>query len=250
MAGYTYLNHLVPDADIQKALVASAIGIGLIYFGRSAASKITSMALSAAAPQSMPTSSIVIPEKRISLFGAFDFFVEAFAKYQDSVLGRDGRKYLPFTATIFLFIFLCNLIGLVPGMPSPTTTVWVNLAMALVVFFYFNYLGVKENGVVGYLKHFCGPIAVLAPLMFVIEILSVSLRVLTLNLRLYWNITADHIVVGIFTDLTKVGIPVVFYALGTFVCFMQAFVFTTLTMVYILLATQHEEGEHEEGNHH
>ena len=80
--------------------------------------------------------------------------------------------------------------------------------------------------------------------MFVIEILSVSMRVLTLNLRLYWNMTADHTVLSIFTDLTKFIVPVVFYGLGTFVCFMQAFVFSTLTMVYILLATQHEEEEH------
>lgn len=244
MAGFTYLDPIIQDADVQKAIAAGIVALGIYVCGKAAASRITSTALAAAAPQANPSTSIVVPDKGASVFGVFDLFVEMFAKYQDSILGAEGRKYLPFTATVFIFIFLCNLLGLVPGMPSPTTTVWVNVAMAIVVFVYFNYLGIKENGVIGYLKHFCGPILVLAPLMFLIEILSVSLRVLTLNLRLYWNITADHIVVGIFTELTKVGVPVIFYALGTFVCFMQAFVFTTLTMVYILLATQHEEEGH------
>jgi F-type H+-transporting ATPase subunit a len=83
----------------------------------------------------------------------------------------------------------------------------------------------------------------LAFLIFPLEILGTFLRILTLNLRLYWNISADHIVLGLFTDLVPVVVPVIFLALGTFVCFMQAFVPTILTMIYILLATQHEEGE-------
>jgi F-type H+-transporting ATPase subunit a len=83
----------------------------------------------------------------------------------------------------------------------------------------------------------------MAPFMFVLEIFSISLRILTLNLRLYWNIKADHVVVSTFTDLLGHGLPAGFYVMGTFVSFMQAFVFTTLTMVYILLASQHDEEE-------
>jgi F-type H+-transporting ATPase subunit a len=137
-----------------------------------------------------------------------------------------------------------NLIGLIPGMVSPTTTVSVNVAIALIVFLSFNYYGIREQGLVNYLKHFAGPVWWLAPLLFPLEILSAVLRVLTLNLRLYWNITADHIVLGVFTELTKYVVPVIFYGLGTFVCFMQAFVFTTLTMVYIFLAVDHGAEEH------
>ena len=77
--------------------------------------------------------------------------------------------------------------------------------------------------------------------LFGVEILSVLLRVLTLNLRLYWNINADHMVLSIFNDMAGGLFGSVFYGLGTFVSFMQAFIFTVLTMVYILLATQHEE---------
>ena len=115
--------------------------------------------------------------------------------------------------------------------------------MALVVFLLFNWAGVREQGVLSYLKHFCGPVIFVAPLVFPLEILSTCLRILTLNMRLYWNISADHLVLATFTDLTKYVVPVAFYAMGAFVCFMQAFVFGTLTMIYILFAVQHEEEE-------
>ncbi len=187
----------------------------------------------------------VIPQSSLNPFSLFEASVEMFAKFYDTVLGgHDGRRHLPFVFSVFILIFTLNLLGLIPGFPSGTNTVWFNVGVALVVFGYFNTVGVKEQGLGGYLKHFCGPILLLAPFMFVLEIFSICLRVLTLNLRLYWNIKADHDVVSVFTDLLPPGIPVIFYLLGTFVCFMQAFIFSTLTMVYILLASHHEE-EHQ-----
>jgi len=189
----------------------------------------------------------IIPEKKLSTFSLTEAFIEGCIKFYDSVLGDPGRKHLAFILSLFLFILLSNLLGLVPGMPAVTNTVWVNVGIAIVVFVYFNVQGFKSHGVGNYLKHFCGPVIWLAPFMFVLEIFSISLRVLTLNLRLYWNIKADHVVVSTFTDLLPPGIPVVFYVMGTFVCFMQAFIFSTLTMVYILLATQHDE-EHSHGH--
>ena len=99
-----------------------------------------------------------------------------------------------------------------------------------------------------YIRHFFGPLNLKSPaillalLIFVIEVFSTLLRILTLNLRLYWTITGDHLVLEAFTEMwPHIGVPVVFYILGTFVCFMQAFVFTILTMIYTLLATQHSE---------
>jgi len=189
----------------------------------------------------------IIPEKKLSTFSLTEAFIEGCIKFYDSVLGDPGRKHLAFILSLFLFILLSNLLGLVPGMPAVTNTVWVNVGIAIVVFVSFNVQGFKSHGVGNYLKHFCGPVIWLAPFMFVLEIFSISLRVLTLNLRLYWNIKADHVVVSTFTDLLPPGIPVVFYVMGTFVCFMQAFIFSTLTMVYILLATQHDE-EHSHGH--
>jgi len=86
-----------------------------------------------------------------------------------------------------------------------------------------------------------GPVIFIAPLFFVLEIVSHCIRPITSSLRLFGNMLADHTVLGAFTDLTKVGVPVLFYGLGTFVCFFQAFVFTLLSMVYVSLAVAHEE---------
>lgn len=237
-AHYNYLMEVTDHPDLQKFIVALLIGIGLIVIGRLLANRLL-----------IPggeTEAIVPPEK-ITPFGFFDFVVEAFLKFFDTILGRENRHHAPFVLSVFLFLLTTNLLSLVPGVPAGTTTVWVNVGMALVVFIYFNYYGIKEHGVWGYLKHFAGPIWWIAWFMLPLELFSTLLRILTLNLRLYWNITADHLVLEIMTTLAKIfAAPV--YILGTFVSFMQAFVFTVLTMVYILLATQHGEEDHDEGH--
>lgn len=225
---------LSDDPNIQKSLLAATIMVVLLLIGACVTKKL-----------SANQKNYIIPSKKMTGLALLDFFVEAFIKFQDSVLGKHNRKYTGFNASIFIFLLVANMLGLVPGLPAVTTTVWINVSLALVVFFYFNILGVKEHGVVGYLKHFAGPILWLAPFMFVLEIFSVLLRILTLNLRMYWNISADHLVLEIFSGLLGKGAPALVYFLGVFVSFMQAFVFTTLTMVYILLATQHSEGHDE-----
>lgn len=232
---------LSADPNIQKSLLALVVMAFLLVAGLIVTKKV------AASKQSL-----VIPSKKITFFGIFDYFVESFVNFQDSIMGVHNRKYAPFTGSIFIFLLIANLLGLVPGLPAITTTVWINVALALVVFFYFNILGVREQGLWGYLKHFAGPVVWLAPFMFVLEVFSTLLRVLTLNLRLYWNISADHLVLEIFSGLLGKGIPAFVYFLGIFVSFMQSFIFTTLTMVYILLATQHAEGhdDHKEAGHH
>lgn len=227
---FTWFGVFSSDANVQKFILALLVGFGLIGVGRIARARV------GAAPENH-----IVPSERFGLFELFDLMIESFIKFQDSIIGVENRKFFPLCASVFFFLFFSNIIGLIPGMPGITTTVWVNVGIALVVFTAYNYYGIKENGLVGYLKHFCGPIWWIAPMFFLLEIISNVFRILTLNLRLYWNITADHILVGIFTDLTKVLVPCIFYALGTFVSFMQAFVFTVLTMIYILLATQHEE---------
>jgi len=233
---YTYFDSFgLHHQDAQKLCAAVIIGCGLLFFGARAASRIS-------AKREGSVADYVVPAEKLSLSGALDVVMDTFVNFQDSILGKENRKYLPLTATIFLFIFLSNMIGLIPGVPAATTTVWVTAAIGLVIFFSFNYAGIRENGFWGYIKHFAGPVWWLAFLIFPIEIFGVVLRILTLSLRLYWNISADHIVMGIFTDITYFA-PVIFYALATFVCFMQAFVPTVLTMIYILLATQHGEEE-------
>lgn len=234
-SGYNFFSHVLSDPNQQKLAAAALLGTGLVVLGSSLTKRLR-------APHGVE--SAIVPDRKMSTFGIVDFFVESFVKFHDSVLGKDNRHHVPFTGTIFFFLLLSNLLGLVPGIPAITTTVWINVGMALVVFVYFNAWGVKANGLWGYIKHFAGPMLVLAPFLFPLEIFSTCLRVLTLNLRLFWNITADHMVVEIFTNMLGPVLPSVLYVLGTFVSFMQAFIFTTLTMVYILLATQHEEEHH------
>jgi len=237
-AHYTYLDHILPQltadqSSIQKGVAALIFGAALVLFGRMLTYKLRT-------PEGLDMA--VVPEKKVTLFGFFDVFIETFMKYHDSVLGKERRKHASFVATIFFFIFLSNILGLIPGMPAITTTVGVNVAMALAVFLYFNIQGAKEQGVWNYIKHFMGPVLLMAPIMFPIEIVSTCVRVLVLNLRLYWNISADHIVLGIFSELLPPFTAFPVYFLGLFISFMQAFIFTTLTMIYILLAVQHEEG--------
>lgn len=246
----TYLTPLIEDANWQKFISAILLGTFLILIGK---------IVSASFKGATSNGDHLIPERKITIAGVFEVFFEQFVAFHDSIVGKEGRKYVPLTAAIFLFIFLANLIGLVPGMPAITTSVWVNVAMALVVFVVFNFEGIKANGVLGYLLHFTGgvlgggkpknafiyvPVLALALLIFSIEVLSTVLRIVTLNLRLYWNISADHIMLGTFSEMVPQLAPVVLYALGTFVCFMQAFVFTLLSMIYIMLAVQHSEEHH------
>ncbi len=235
MEGFTYLSPFISQPELQKFAAGAVLGGALIAVGMKAAASIK---------RAEGVQEAVVPSAKPSISSIFDLLVEMYLKYFDSILGRERREFAPFCGSVFFFVLAANMLGLIPGMPAITTTIWVNVGMALVVFISFNWIGVRENGVIGYLKHFCGPVIFVAPLMFPLEILSTCLRILTLTMRLYWNISADHLVLATFTDLANYVVPVAFYAMGTFVAFMQAFVFGTLTMIYILLVMQHEEDEH------
>jgi F-type H+-transporting ATPase subunit a len=164
-------------------------------------------------------------------------------------MGEHGKKYVPLIGSIFIFILTCNLIGLVPGFSAPTgyptedflrsVITSPNFACAILVFLLYNYYGFKEHGI-GYLKHFMGPFIFLAPFMFLIEMVGHVVRPVTLSVRLFANLMADHTAVGIISTLVPVGVPVVFLGLGLMVCVIQAFVFSLLTAIYIMLATQSE----------
>lgn len=181
----------------------------------------------------------VAPDGRLSLKGFFEVFTEFIAGLSDSIIGEHGRKYVPMFAGIFFFIFFNNLVGMIPGMTPATDNLNTTLAVGLVVFVIYNYYGFKENGM-GYLKHFAGPVLVLAPLMFCIEIISHLVRPVSLALRLKVNMEGDHLILGVFTGLLPYVVPSVFYLLGLLVCFLQAFIFTLLTIIYISMAIAHD----------
>ena len=181
----------------------------------------------------------VVPANSFSLKAIFEAITELIVSISDMVIGHEGRRYVPMFATLFLFIFFNNLLGLLPGMTPATDNINTTAAIGLFVFACYNFFGFKEHGI-SYLKQFMGPVIFLAPLMIIIELVSHFVRPASLGLRLQGNMVGDHTVLGIFLDLTPYVLPVVFYGLGTFVCFMQAFVFTMMSMIYVSMAISHD----------
>jgi len=180
------------------------------------------------------------PEDGVTARNIGEQFVEMISGIAEGVIGHHYERYVPLLASFFAFILLSNLLGLLPGFSPPTSNVNTTFALGLVSFLAYNFYGLREGGL-KYLKHFMGPMLVLAPLMVLIELMSHAFRPLSLGIRLFANMFADHELISIFTGLTKIGVPVLFYFLGLLVCVVQAFVFTMLTAVYITLAVSHEE---------
>lgn len=158
----------------------------------------------------------------------------------EEVVGHQGRKYLHLFSTIFFFVLFCNLIGIVPGFESPTMFAPVPLGCALVSFAYYNLMGFQAQGVWGYLKQFAGPMPLLAPLMVPIELISHAGRLLSLTVRLYANMFAGEQVTLVFLSLVPLVVPAAFMGLHVFVAFLQAFVFSLLTMIYVSSAVAQE----------
>ena len=183
----------------------------------------------------------VVPDATFTARNSLEVFVEVFsANIVEPLMGRHGRTYVPLYGTFFLFIITCNLFGLLPGFAPPTNNFNVTFALGVTSLVAYTYYGFASAGV-GYLKHFVGPIWWLAFLMVPLEIIDNLVRPVSLALRLFGNMTGDHVVLEIFTDLTKVVVPVLFYLLGAMVCVIQAFVFTLLSVIYLSLATAHHE---------
>jgi len=182
----------------------------------------------------------VVPDSSWTYRNFFEVIAESLYKLTISVMGEhDAKTFFPVIGTLFVFIFASNIIGLVPGFLPPTDNMNTTFALGAFVFIYYNFAGLKANGL-SYLKHFLGPIIWLAPLMLLIEIASHLARPVSLGLRLRGNIMGDHIILGVFSELAPYLVPVIFYGLGVFVAFIQAFVFCLMTMVYISLSTAHD----------
>ncbi|MCM2322111.1 MAG: F0F1 ATP synthase subunit A [Oligoflexia bacterium] len=182
----------------------------------------------------------LIPDAKLTYRNFFEIIAEKLYALTENVIGpHDAPIYFPVIGTLFIFIFTSNLIGLIPGFLPPTDNLNTTLGLGVFVFIYYNYAGIRAHGL-AYLKHFLGPILWLAPLMLIIELASHIFRPLSLGLRLRGNIMGDHVVLGVFSGLVPYALPIVFYGLGLFVAFIQAFVFCLMTMVYISLSTAHD----------
>ena len=240
--GYTFLGYFFPHEN-QILLSAVIIASVLVLVTSLITYKIRKN-----------INNYIVPDDKFSLRFLADSICSFMLSLSDDVMGKHNRRYLPFVATIFVYILFLNLSGLIPGVSTPTGGDWpqnvaFNFGIAIMPFVFYNIVGIYKNGFWNYLKHFCGGDELLKPALLVvglfiafIEVISNCLRPITLSIRLYGNMTGDHAVLATFLSLTPWVVPVIFYALGTFICMMQAFVFTLLSMVYIGLVTE----EHEE----
>lgn len=173
------------------------------------------------------------------------------------IVGPHGLKYFPVIGTFAVIILISNLMGFFPLFMSPTASTSVTFALGLSSFIYYNAIGVKENGVLGHLKHFAGPIWWIAPLIFLIELIGNLVRPMSLGLRLFGNMFADEQVAAniatLFPPYTYWLVPVLLMPLGLFVAFIQTFVFVLLSMVYVSEVSHAPHDEHEghaDAEHH
>ena len=210
----------------------------------------------------------VIPVAELGARNIAELLVQLVVSQSDSIIGKEGRKYVPYFGSFFIFILFSNLMGLLPGFGSPTANLNTTIGLALCSFAGYNIIGARQQGV-AYLKHFFGPmtslparsligkIALLPVLVvsvlffFILEGFSHVFRPVSLSLRLFGNMMGDHQVIEAFIGLTKLVVPVAFYAMGTLVSVIQAFVFTLLSMIYVALAISHgsDEGHGQESHH-
>ncbi len=208
--------HAVPDYLVMVFIVAALL--------------IVLLGLASRKPALVPRGRQSVAEM---IIGVFDWLIV-------DTMGPEGRKFLPVIGTVGLFVFGCNMIGLVPGFMSPTSKLNVTVGCALVVFFYYHAQGVKAQGL-KYLKNFTGPIPALAPLMLPIEIISHFSRPVSLSMRLFCNIFAEELLIVIMASILPFFLPLPFMALSIFTALIQSFVFVLLSCIYIAGAVAHEE---------
>lgn len=190
----------------------------------------------------------VMPTRSIGPLLFFEVAVGAvYGMMKDMMGAEEARRYFPIVGTLAVYILTMNLIGLLPLGAPPTDNLNTNLAMGLTVFFATHYAGIRANGLGHYAAHFLGPVMALAPLMLVIEIISHLVRPASLSLRLMGNMTGDHKVLEIFSGFEIPLIPLPLMVLGLLVCVVQTLVFVLLTMVYLSMATAHDD--HGEESH-
>lgn len=162
----------------------------------------------------------------------------------DTMGEKNARRYLPLIGSFAIVIFFSNMIGIIPGFEAPTSNINFTLALALIVFVYYNYVGIKINGFINYFKHFMGPMPVLAPLMFPIEIISHISRIISLSFRLFGSIRGDDMFLMVLLMLVPWILPLPGFFLLTAFGFLQAFIFSILTYVYIAGSVMMAEEDH------
>jgi F-type H+-transporting ATPase subunit a len=200
-------------------------------------------------PESM-TDDELLPPKSFGLKAFVELCWGVISSTLEKIVGdKDWTHYATLLGGTFFFIICANLSGLIPGLPPATEFINQNAAMALIIFLSFNYVGLKHGGL-NYIKHLCGPVLFLAPLMFFIELIALLARPVSLSLRLYGNVSGDHMVFNVFSTLMRdfnvpfVPVPGALLTFGLLVACLQAFIFMTLSSVYVRLSLDTAHHDH------
>jgi len=226
--------------DAIRVVTSWGICIGLLIFallGRAGLKKV----------QAAGGTRQYIPGKGLGIGAMFELYTGAILDMVSGTLGKEeSKRYFWLLGGLFLYIFVSNLMSVLPGGLPPTDNINTNAAMALVVLAVYVVEGVRRTGM-HFFKHMMGPVWWLAPLIFAIEAAGVFIiRPLSLSLRLFGNINGDHTVFSEMLNLVPVVVPAIFLGLGIWVSFLQAFVFTLLSAIYLMLSVDHgdDEGHH------
>ncbi len=209
----------LPDNAIMSILVAVLIALMVIPIGRKL--------------------SVETPSKLQSMF---ETLITGLEDLIDDVVGHGtGQRFLPIICALAFFIFIGNIFGLFYFVQPPTADASTTFALSITAFIFYNVVGIKQNGVLKYAKHFLGPVMFLAPLMLIIELISHAARILSLAIRLFGNISGEHTATAIFFGMFPFILPWPMMCLGIFGAFLQAFIFIMLTMAYLNGAVGAEE---------
>ena len=190
----------------------------------------------------IPTSRRLSIESPGKVQQVFELLFSGLEELIEDVVGPGwGRRFMPFIMGLAVFIFVGNIFGLFYFVQPPTANPNTTFALSITAFLYYNIVGIRKNGFLRYMKHFMGPVIFLAPLMFIIEIISHLARILSLALRLFGNIFGEHTATGIFFVMFPFVVPWPMMGLGIFGALLQAFIFIMLTMAYLQGAVAEEE---------
>jgi len=243
---YVIANAVTDDAKLAGEFWLVVAGLGGLLF-------LTLLGIFAGLHKLKPetmTDEELLPPRKFGLRAFVEICFAVFSSTLESVLGeKKWQAFAPLLGGTFFFIIVTNLSGLVPGFAPATEHMNTTLAMAIIIFVMFNYYGFKYAGL-DYIKHMAGPLLVLAPIIFFIEIISLFARPVSLSLRLFGNVSGDHLVFRVFSTLVNnAGVPFVpapaaLLGFGTLVACLQAFIFMTLSAVYVKLSI--ESAHHDE----
>ena len=228
------LEHLIQVSWVYHAALVA--GLLLLWMG------------SAVSKRLADPSSGVLPDEGVTIRNLVEVVIEGLAGLASERMGPDWRKYFPLVGTMFFFILISNLMGLIPGLDGASSDANVTWAWAVIAWAFYTVIGAQAHGP-KYLVKFMGPsffereiagrtvhFRLLIPIFFPLEILLDLARMLTLAVRLLANMFADHTVIAVWLSLIPIGVPAIFMGLGIVISVLQAFVFSLLTMIYIGLA--------------